>query len=146
MGGRRRNRQCESAQEVAGGAVSRNGGKQCRRKRAQGGAVRPTLIIARNFLRQMRWILLIYPLVAIAFAVTLVMANDRIARDDLDFYFVQQFVYAIGIATFLAGQANYNERKSRRILGVLSKGIKRRDYLAGLLGGVFASSAVFLAG
>ena len=108
--------------------------------------MRPTLIIARNFLRQMRWILLIYPLVAIAFAVTLVMANDRIARDDLDFYFVQQFVYAIGIATFLAGQANYNERKSRRILGVLSKGIERRDYLAGLLGGVFASSAVFLAG
>ena len=104
--------------------------------------MRPILIVAGNFLRQMRWVLLIYPLLAVGFAVTLIMANDN----DVDFYFVQQSVYAIGIATFLAAQASFNERKSRRILGVLSKGIERRDYLAGLLAGVFASTGLFLGG
>lgn len=108
--------------------------------------MRPMLLIAGNFLRQMRWLVLIYPLIAIAFGVGLALASARIDSEELQFYFTQIAAYAVGIATFLAAQANLNERKSRRILGVLSKGIERRQYLAGLLTAVFASSALFVAG
>jgi len=108
--------------------------------------MRPVLIIARNFLRQMRWLLIIYPLIAIAFGLLLSFMSHRLSSEDIDVYFWQQAFYAIGIAIFLAGQANFNERKSRRILGVLSKGVERRDYLAGLLGGVFVSSGLFVVG
>ena len=108
--------------------------------------MRATLLIAFNFLRQMRWLLLIYSLIAIAFGLGLALQNEIIKSEDVEFFFGQQAFYAVGIATLLAAQANLNERKSRRILGVLSKGIERKDYLAGLLGGVVAVSAVFEAG
>ena len=108
--------------------------------------MRPSLIIARNFLRQIRWLLILYPLLAMGMGLLLSLVSRRLSREDVDVYFWQQALYAIGIATFLAGQVNFNERKSRRILGVLSKGVARRDYLAGLLGGVFIASALSVTG
>lgn len=108
--------------------------------------MRATLLISFNFLRQMRWLLLIYSLIAIAFGLGLALENEIIKSEDVEFFFGQQAFYAVGIATLLAAQANLNERKSRRILGVLSKGIERKDYLAGLLGGVIATTGVFEAG
>jgi ABC-type transport system involved in multi-copper enzyme maturation permease subunit len=97
-------------------------------------------------LRQVRWLVILYPLMAAGFGLLLTLVSRHLSREDVDVYFWQQALYAIGIATFLAGQANFNERKSRRILGVLSKGVTRRDYLAGLLGGVFISSGLCVAG
>jgi ABC-type transport system involved in multi-copper enzyme maturation permease subunit len=105
----------------------------------------PVLLIAANFLRQRRWFVLIYPLLAVAFAFIVLPGNSE-DPEILKVYFLQLSVYAITIATLLASQADFNERKSRRVLGVLSKGIERRDYLAGLLCGVFVSCGLFLAG
>jgi hypothetical protein len=49
----------------------------------------------------------------------------------------------VAFATFLAASSIQNERRSRRILSVLSKGIERREYLAGLLLGVGTVEAVY---
>ncbi len=108
--------------------------------------MRPTLIIAGNFLRQVRWLLILYPVTAMGFGVLLNFTSRQLSREDLDVYFWQQVFYSVGIAIFLAGQVSYNERKSRRILAVLSKGIERRDYLGGLLLGVFITSGLCVAG
>ncbi len=106
----------------------------------------PVLLIAANFLRQRRWFVLIYPLLAIAFALMMVLPENSVDHEVLQAYFFQLSIYAVTIATLLASQADFNERKSRRVLGVLSKGIERRDYLAGLLAGVFISCGLFLTG
>jgi len=106
----------------------------------------PVLLIAANFLRQRRWFVLIYPLLAVAFALMMVLPENSVDQEVLQAYFLQLSIYAITIATLLASQADFNERKSRRVLGVLSKGIERRDYLAGLLAGVFISCGLFLTG
>ena len=106
----------------------------------------PVLLIAGNFLRQMRWLVLVYPLIAIALGVGLSLFIRSGDQEAISAYLFQLITYALAIAVFLGAQANFNERKSRRILGVLSKGIERRDYLAGLMVGVFASSGVFVGG
>jgi len=108
--------------------------------------MRPIILITSSFLRQRRWFLLAYPFLAFAIALMLTVPTGVASNEDFEFYFKQQSIYAVTVAVLLAAQANYNERKSRRILGVLSKGIERRDYLAGLLGGVFVSSGLFLIG
>ena len=106
----------------------------------------PILLIAGNFLRQMRWLVLVYPLIAIALGVGFSLFTRPGDQEVISAYLFQLITYALAIAIFLGAQANFNERKSRRILGVLSKGIERRDYLAGLMVGVFASSGVFVVG
>jgi ABC-type transport system involved in multi-copper enzyme maturation permease subunit len=106
----------------------------------------PILLIAANFLRQMRWLVLVYPLIAIALGVGFSLFMHPGDQEAISGYLFQLITYALAIAVFLGSQANFNERKSRRILGVLSKGIERRDYLAGLMVGVFATSGVFVTG
>jgi len=49
-------------------------------------------------------------------------------------------------AAFLAAYASFNERKSRRILSVLSKGVTRGQYIAGLLCGIFSASGLQVLG
>ena len=106
----------------------------------------PVLLIAINFLRQRRWFVLIYPLLAIAFSAMMLLPGSSPDTEELTVYFTQLSIYAVLIAIMMAAQADFNERKSRRILSLLSKGIERRDYLAGLLAGVVVSSGLFLAG
>ena len=52
-------------------------------------------------------------------------------------------MYGLAFAGLLAASALHNERRSRRILAVLSKGIERGQYIAGLLTGVAMASSVY---
>jgi len=45
----------------------------------------------------------------------------------------QEMFYGVVVVTFLASSAIHNEKRSRRIVGVLSKGVSRRQYLLALL-------------
>ncbi|HEY3231401.1 MAG TPA: hypothetical protein VGJ87_19390 [Roseiflexaceae bacterium] len=104
--------------------------------------MKPVLLIAGNFLRENRW-----PVAALLFWVTLsaviVGGGSRPVFDDVLFYFKQQAFYAVAFSAFLSGAAIQNERKSRRILAVLSKGIDRREYIGGLLLGVVAAAVIY---
>lgn len=62
---------------------------------------------------------------------------------DLEFFVRQQAVYAIALGALVVLPALQNERKSRRILGVLSKGIRRWQYLGGLLCGAVLIAGIF---
>lgn len=62
---------------------------------------------------------------------------------DLEFFVRQQAVYAIALGALVVLPALQNERKSRRILGVLSKGIHRWQYLGGLLCGAVLIAGMF---
>ena len=101
--------------------------------------MRPALLVAGNFLRENRWpvILLILWGMGSGVAGALTVGSSI---DDALFFLKQQAVYSVFFTVFLAASALYNQRRSRRILAVLSKGIERHEYLAGIVVGFSAVS------
>jgi ABC-type transport system involved in multi-copper enzyme maturation permease subunit len=99
-------------------------------------------LIAANYLREQRWavvLLLVWVVLSAALA-----GVGQLERADVLFFLKQQAMYGVAFSTFLAASSIYNERRSKRILGVLSKGIERRQYLAGLLGGVLLAAVIYV--
>lgn len=104
--------------------------------------MKTALLIAGNFAREQRWPILVLLLwVLVMSGLGLIMDVHR-EREDLLFIFKQLAIYGLAFAFYFGGSAIHNERKSRRILAVLSKGVGRREYVFGLLIGIV--SALFL--
>jgi ABC-type transport system involved in multi-copper enzyme maturation permease subunit len=100
--------------------------------------MRAVLLIAANFLREQRWLALVLVLYAVGMAAMFGLSQQRVSAEDAAFFLRQQSLYAPLFSLFLGVSAIHNERKSRRILAVLSKALTRQQYLAGLLGGILA--------
>jgi len=98
-------------------------------------------LIAANFLREQRWVLV--ALVASVIVLSSLASWDATALDDVLYFLKQQALYGVAFSVFLASAAINNDRRSRRILAVLSKGIERGEYLAGLLAGVWGASLIY---
>ncbi len=106
----------------------------------------PTLLIAKNFLRENRWpLLILLAWIIFTAGATAGFGRERVSLDDVVFYVQQQAVYICGFSAFLAASAIYNERKSRRILLVLSKSVGRGEYLLAMLTGTIAMAVVYAA-
>jgi len=101
----------------------------------------PIFLIAGNYVREQRWVLAAWVAMAFGFAAILAGFQGAPSVEDSQLYFSQQGLYAVGLSVFLVASAIHNERKSRRILAVLSKAVRRSQYIAGLLCGVFLCSA-----
>ena len=92
-------------------------------------------LLARSFVRQNRWLLvvfLLWPLLLGSFAW---FPHSASTPADVLEIVQQETLYGLLIVTFLASSAIHNERRSRRILGVLSKAVSRMQYLLGFLVG-----------
>jgi ABC-type transport system involved in multi-copper enzyme maturation permease subunit len=106
--------------------------------------VRPVGLIAASFLREQRWpLVLLLAFVVVYSALAGLFSPQPVPFDDVLFFVKQQAVYGVAFIGFLAGSAIFNERRSRRILSVLSKAVRRSQYIAGLIGGVLAASAIY---
>jgi hypothetical protein len=105
----------------------------------------PVLLIAINFLRESRWAILLLLLWAVISGGAAAY-SIRQAQDDALFLLKQQAVYGVVFTAFLASSAIYNQRRSRRILAVLSKAVTRAEYLAGLELGFLAVAALYCVG
>jgi ABC-type transport system involved in multi-copper enzyme maturation permease subunit len=99
------------------------------------------ILIAGNYVREQRWVVAAWVAMAIGFAGILAGLEGAPSVEDSQLYFSQQGLYAVGLSVFLVASAIHNERKSRRIVAVLSKAVRRSQYIAGLLCGVFLCSA-----
>lgn len=64
-------------------------------------------------------------------------------RQEVLFFLRSQPLYVLFVALMLAVPAIQTDRKSRRLMAVLSKGIHRWQYLAGILGGCGIMTALF---
>ena len=105
----------------------------------------PILLIAGNFLREQRWF--IFFLVLYVVAVSSVYAlTPRPEMQDFLFLVKQLTAFALLFSVSAASSAIHNERRSRRIVAVLSKGISRSEYIGGLLLGSLCISAISCAG
>lgn len=105
--------------------------------------MRAVLLIAVNFVRDQRWPILVLLLWVLLLAFLGLISNIPKEREDLLFIFKQVAVYVVAFSVFFGGSAIYNERKTRRILAVLSKAIGRQQYLSGLVLGVTIASAIY---
>jgi ABC-type transport system involved in multi-copper enzyme maturation permease subunit len=105
--------------------------------------VRPVLLIAINFAREQRWPILTLVLWVLLLAFLGLVTDVQRQREDLLFVFKQDALYVLAFSVFFGGSAIYNERRSRRILGVLSKAVGRQQYLSGLVLGVTIACAVY---
>ena len=105
--------------------------------------MKPVLLIAVNFVREQRWPIFTLLLWVLLLAFLGLLTGPHGHRDDLLFVFKQNAVYVVAFSIFFGGSAIYNERRSRRILGVLSKAVSRQQYLSGLVLGVAIACALY---
>jgi hypothetical protein len=100
------------------------------------------LLIATNYLRTQRLTVVIM-LVYFAGIAAVFFPNQR--SQEARFFLQLHSFYVVFLALIVAVPAIYAERKSRRIVAVLSKGIDRWEYLAGILCGCVVISGIFCA-
>ena len=105
--------------------------------------MRAVLLIAVNFAREQRWPILTLLLWVMLFAFLGLVTDIHEQREDLLFVFKQDALYLLAFSVFFGGSAIYNERRSRRILGVLSKAVGRQQYLSGLVLGVTLACVLY---
>ncbi|HVP44914.1 MAG TPA: hypothetical protein VMS96_15925 [Terriglobales bacterium] len=112
--------------------------------------MRAMWLIGGNLIREQRWLALVLAFYVLTMTVFL-SRESRIAAGDVAFLVKQQAIYAVLFSAMLALSTIHNERKTRRILAVLSKSVTRGQYIGGLLLGIMVlissyCALVFLAG
>ncbi|HKT26032.1 MAG TPA: hypothetical protein VJR04_15605 [Terriglobales bacterium] len=105
----------------------------------------PLLLLARSFIRQNRWLLIAFVLWPFLLGALTWSPEHRANRVEVTEIVQQEVFYGVAVVAFLASSAVYNEKRSRRIIGVLSKGISRGQYLCGLLLACSAFAAIYFA-
>lgn len=100
-------------------------------------------LIAINFVREQRWPILVLMSWVVLLAVMGLFVDLRRAREDVLFIFKQLGVYGIAFAIFFGASAIHNDRKTRRILAVLSKSVGRGQYISGLLAGIVLATGIY---
>lgn len=99
-------------------------------------------LIAQNFVRENRWPILILSVwIIFTTLITTGFGRARVSVYDAIFFVQQQAMYICGFSAFLAAYAIHNERKSRRVLLVLSKAVSRGQYLLAILIGFLTMAA-----
>jgi ABC-type transport system involved in multi-copper enzyme maturation permease subunit len=105
--------------------------------------LKPIGLIASNFVREQRWPVIVLLAWILLLAIVHRLSDLTRSREDLLFLFQQVATYVLVFTVFFGISALRNERRSRRILLVLAKGISRSQYMAGLLTGMLFASAIF---
>lgn len=105
--------------------------------------MKSALLIAANFIREQRWPIFVLLLWVLLLAFVGLITDPRREGEDLLFIFKQVAVYVVAFSVFFGGSAIYSERRSRRILGVLSKAVNRGQYLSGLVLGVTGACGIY---
>jgi ABC-type transport system involved in multi-copper enzyme maturation permease subunit len=106
--------------------------------------VRKVLLIAANSLREHRWPVLIL----FGWIVLMALASGNFGRGivpagDVQAYIVSQALFISFFSAFLAAGIIHNDRKSKRILLVLSKAVTRADYLLAAIVGTSSAATAY---
>ncbi len=104
--------------------------------------MKAVLLIAANFVRENRWPMLTLLVYVILFGLATSFVADP-SGEDVVFFLRSVGVYGLAFTGLMAASGIYNERRSRRILAVLSKSVERSQYLGGLLLGAMLDAAIY---
>lgn len=102
--------------------------------------MRAILLLGMNFVRS-QFLLLAIVLAYVVCLTGFLAYHEQLP--DLLFFIRQQAIYVVAMGIMVMVPALQNERKSRRVLSVLSKGIHRWQYLGGLLCGAVLIAGIF---
>lgn len=102
--------------------------------------MRVILLLAGNYVRTQWVTLLIMTLYLVGISGVFSLHQER---QEVLFFLRSQPLYVLFVALMLAVPAIQTDRKSRRLLALLSKGIHRWQYLGGILGGCGIMTALF---
>lgn len=105
----------------------------------------PILLLARSFTRQNRWLLLAFVLWPFLLGAFVRVPHHAAGRADVSEIVQQEVFYGVAVVGFLAASAIYNEKRSRRIIGVLAKGVSRAQYLLAFVAGAGCFAIVYFA-
>ncbi len=105
--------------------------------------MRPVWLIALNFAREQRLTLFVLLGWLVVFA-AMYSIWDPHDHGDLVMFFRQFAAYAVILSVLVSAQGFHNDRKARRMVAVLAKGITRSQYLAGHTLGCALFSAGYL--
>lgn len=103
----------------------------------------PVLLLTRNFVRQNRWLLIAFMLWPFLLGAFTWSPHHPANREDVADDVRLEVFYGLVVVTFLVSSAIYNEKRSRRIVGVLSKSVSRLRYLLGLWAGAGCFAALY---
>lgn len=104
--------------------------------------MKPAFLIAANFVRENRWPMLTLLVYVMFFGLATGFMPDP-SGEDIVFFLRSVGVYGLAFTGLMAASGIYNERRSRRILAVLSKSVERGEYLGGLLLGAMLDAAIY---
>ncbi len=99
------------------------------------------ILIAGNFVRENRWPMASLLAYVLLFGGATVFTGSN--ADDVVFFLRSVGVYGLAFTALMTASGIHNERRSRRLLAVLSKGIERWQYLCGLLLGAMFDAAIY---
>jgi hypothetical protein len=102
----------------------------------------PVLLIAANFVRENRWPLISLLVYVLVFGGAIAFVGGSTLEDAV-FFLRSVGIYGLAFTALMAASGINNERRTRRMLAVLSKGIERGQYLAGLLLGAMFDAAIY---
>jgi ABC-type transport system involved in multi-copper enzyme maturation permease subunit len=105
----------------------------------------PIVLLAKSFVRQNRWLLLAFVAWPVVTAAILYLPNRAASREDVSEMVQLELRYGVVVIAFLASSAIYNEKRSRRIIAVLSKAVSREQYLLGILFGLGWFAIIYFA-
>src|SRR3954465_9609172 len=106
--------------------------------------MRAVLLLAWNYLREQKVFVIVLSIYLAVGTGWLALSSERPQLDDLSFLVKQQVEYAIVFGLFMISGAIFTDRRTRRILMVLAKGIDRSQYLAGIYLGTAAALMGYL--
>src|SRR3982750_3736622 len=106
--------------------------------------MRPIWLIAENFVREQRIVLIVFVGWIFGFALFFGLFAGPANAREYEGLFQQQAIYGVVYGLIVALQTIHGERKSRRILAVLSKGIYRGEYIAGLMLGNALLTSIYM--
>jgi hypothetical protein len=102
------------------------------------------LLLGVNFLREQRWGLIVLVAYLLVFGGAFLAGGA--SAEDFSVLLRSLGSYGIAFAGLMAASALHNERRTRRVLSVLSKGITRAEYLAGALCGIMLALGIYSVG
>jgi hypothetical protein len=105
--------------------------------------MRAVALIGVNFVRQQKVLLFVIVAWLLLFGAVLGFMVGRENVEDVMALFRQEAAYGVIVTVFISASAINSERRSRRIIAVLAKGIYRVEYLAGLMAGNILLAGIY---
>lgn len=100
-------------------------------------------LIGVNFVRQQKVLLFVIVAWLLLFGAVLGFMVGGENVDDVMALFRQEAAYGVIVTVFISASAINSERRSRRIIAVLAKGIYRVEYLAGIMAGNILLAGIY---